>query len=89
MVKRSYYERADNLANLCPGRHHPVKHGTGWSVVQKADGILEWTSPTGRVYTDIPRRVLEFMAIAAIDEPAPFQGVASRSPPADRALRGA
>ncbi|MDL5350291.1 HNH endonuclease signature motif containing protein [Microbacterium sp. zg-YB36] len=61
-----------NLANLCPGRHHPVKHGTAWSVVQKADGILEWTSPTGRVYTDIPRRVLEFMALAAIEEPAPF-----------------
>ncbi|MDL5350899.1 HNH endonuclease signature motif containing protein [Microbacterium sp. zg-YB36] len=61
-----------NLANLCPGRHHPVKHGTAWSVVQKAHGILEWTSPTGRVYTDIPRRVLEFMALAAIEEPAPF-----------------
>ena len=61
-----------NLANLCPGRHHPVKHGTAWSVAQKTDGILEWTSPTGRVYTDVPRRVLEFMALAAIDEPAPF-----------------
>jgi len=61
-----------NLANLCPGRHHPVKHGTAWSVVQKADGILEWTSPTGRVYTDIPRRVLEFTALAAAQEPPPF-----------------
>ncbi|MCR2825448.1 HNH endonuclease signature motif containing protein [Microbacterium sp. zg.Y909] len=64
--------RVTNLANLCPGRHHPVKHGTAWSVVQKPDGILEWTSPTGRVYVDIPRRVLEFMAIAAAEEPAPF-----------------
>ena len=64
--------RIDNLANLCPGRHHPVKHGTAWSVAQKADGILEWTSPTGRVYLDIPRRVLEFAALAAIEQPAPF-----------------
>ncbi|MCR2816102.1 HNH endonuclease signature motif containing protein [Microbacterium jiangjiandongii] len=64
--------RVTNLANLCPGRHHPVKHGTAWSVVQKPDGILEWTSPTGRVYTDIPRRVLEFMALAAAAEPPPF-----------------
>ncbi|MCR2792159.1 HNH endonuclease [Microbacterium sp. zg.Y625] len=64
--------RVTNLANLCPGRHHPVKHKTAWSVVQKPDGILEWTSPTGRVYTDIPRRVLEFRALAAAEEPAPF-----------------
>ncbi|MCR2801855.1 DUF222 domain-containing protein [Microbacterium sp. zg-Y818] len=64
--------RVTNLANLCPGRHHPVKHGTAWSVVQKPDGILEWTSPTGRVYVDIPRRVLEFMALAGAEERAPF-----------------
>jgi len=61
-----------NLANLCPGRHHPVKHGTAWSVTQKPDGILEWTSPTGRAYRDIPRRVLEFTALTAAEEPAPF-----------------
>ncbi|MBD7957675.1 DUF222 domain-containing protein [Microbacterium sp. Sa4CUA7] len=61
-----------NLANLCPGRHHPVKHGTAWSVEQKPDGILQWTSPTGRVYLDIPRRVLEFMALTTAAEPAPF-----------------
>ncbi|MCR2793819.1 HNH endonuclease [Microbacterium sp. zg.Y625] len=64
--------RVTNLANLCPGRHHPVKHGTAWSVVQRPDGILEWTSPTGRIYVDIPRRVLEFMALAAAAEPPPF-----------------
>ncbi|MCR2814948.1 HNH endonuclease signature motif containing protein [Microbacterium jiangjiandongii] len=64
--------RVTNLANLCPGRHHPVKHKTAWSVVQRPDGILEWTSPTGRVYVDVPRRVLEFMALAAAEELAPF-----------------
>ncbi|MDL5352114.1 DUF222 domain-containing protein [Microbacterium sp. zg-YB36] len=42
-----------NLANLCT-RHHSMKHATAWTVVQKAHGILEWTSPTGRVFPDIP-----------------------------------
>ncbi|MCR2813524.1 HNH endonuclease [Microbacterium sp. zg.Y1090] len=64
--------RVTNLANLCPGRHHPLKHGTAWSVVHKPDGILEWTSPAGRVYVDVPRRMLEFRAFAAAAEPAPF-----------------
>ncbi|MBD7958097.1 DUF222 domain-containing protein [Microbacterium sp. Sa4CUA7] len=62
-----------NLANLCT-RHHPMKHATAWCVIQKLHGILEWTSPTGRVYPDIPRRVLEFTALAtaAAFDPAPF-----------------
>lgn len=25
-----------------------------WNVVQKAGGVMEWTSPTGRVYIDTP-----------------------------------
>ncbi|MBD7957116.1 DUF222 domain-containing protein [Microbacterium sp. Sa4CUA7] len=53
-----------NLANLCL-RHHTMKHATAWSVIQLATGILEWTSPTGRVYPDVPRRMLEFTALAA------------------------
>ncbi|MFF2633986.1 DUF222 domain-containing protein [Microbacterium sp. NPDC058021] len=62
-----------NLANLCL-RHHTMKHATAWSVVQLAGGILEWTSPTGRVYPDVPRRMLEFTALAAgaQDERPPF-----------------
>ena len=62
-----------NLANLCL-RHHTMKHATAWSVVQLAGGILEWTSPTGRVYPDVPRRMLEFTALAAAakDERPPF-----------------
>ncbi|MBD7957162.1 DUF222 domain-containing protein [Microbacterium sp. Sa4CUA7] len=62
-----------NLANLCT-RHHPMKHATAWCVIQKPHGILEWTSPTGRVYPDIPRRVLEFTALATATafEPPPF-----------------
>ncbi|MCR2792522.1 HNH endonuclease [Microbacterium sp. zg.Y625] len=60
-----------NLANLCE-RHHGMKHATAWTVIQKPHGILEWTSPTGRVYPDSPRRVLEFTALAAAQQPPPF-----------------
>ncbi|MCR2814700.1 HNH endonuclease signature motif containing protein [Microbacterium jiangjiandongii] len=60
-----------NLANLCV-RHHTLKHASAWTVTQKADGILEWTSPTGRIHLDIPRRVLEFTALTAAEDPPPF-----------------
>lgn len=43
----------DNLAHLCP-THHRLKHMTGWTVRQLGNGELEWTSPTGRVYTTEP-----------------------------------
>lgn len=52
-----------NLAHLCR-RHHVLKHHTAWTVRQKPGGILEWTSPTGRVHPDIPTRVLAFTATA-------------------------
>ncbi|WP_120521642.1 HNH endonuclease signature motif containing protein [Arthrobacter celericrescens] len=42
-----------NLAGLCR-RHHMLKHHTGWSVRQVGSGVLEWTSPTGRRYSDEP-----------------------------------
>jgi len=45
--------RVDNLAHLCQ-RHHSQKQFTGWKVRQRAGGILEWTSPSGRVYADEP-----------------------------------
>ncbi|MFJ4046028.1 DUF222 domain-containing protein [Microbacterium sp. NPDC089987] len=43
----------ENLAALCR-RHHVLKHQTPWHVVQLGDGLLEWTSPTGRTYVDRP-----------------------------------
>jgi len=43
----------DNLAHLCPAHHH-LKHQTGWSVRQCGAGVLEWTSPSGHVYTTEP-----------------------------------
>jgi hypothetical protein len=45
--------RADNLAHLCR-RHHTLKHHSPWTVVQRGDGVLTWTSPTGRCYGDAP-----------------------------------
>ncbi|SIR96334.1 HNH endonuclease signature motif containing protein [Microbacterium sp. RURRCA19A] len=43
-----------NLAHLCQ-RHHTQKQFTRWKARQVPGGVLEWTSPTGRVYTDEPQ----------------------------------
>lgn len=51
--------RENNLAHLCRG-HHTLKHQTTWRVIQKPGGILEWTSPTGRVYPDVPTSTVMF-----------------------------
>ena len=48
-----------NLAHLCR-RHHTLKHHSAWQVKQTPDGILHWTSPTGKVYPDLPARTLTF-----------------------------
>lgn len=42
-----------NLAALCRS-HHVAKHQAGWRVVQLDGGVLEWTSPTGHVYSTTP-----------------------------------
>ncbi|WDH80152.1 DUF222 domain-containing protein [Microbacterium esteraromaticum] len=42
-----------NLGALCR-RHHVLKHHSPWMVEQRESGILEWHSPTGRVYVDRP-----------------------------------
>ncbi|MCR2827324.1 HNH endonuclease signature motif containing protein [Microbacterium sp. zg.Y909] len=63
--------RACNLAHLCK-RHHTLKHNTAWTVVQHGGGVLVWTSPTGRVHTDVPPRTLEFTVSAASGAPPPF-----------------
>ncbi len=43
----------NNLAHLCRG-HHTLKHHGGWEVKQMSPGVLEWTTPTGRIITDQP-----------------------------------
>ncbi|MFT4212844.1 MAG: DUF222 domain-containing protein [Microbacterium sp.] len=59
-----------NLAGLCR-RHHTLKHHSTWQVRQTGGGDLEWTSPTGRVYTDRPVSTVAFATDAEFD-PAPF-----------------
>lgn len=51
---------ANNLAVLCR-RHHRLKHEAGWSVTLTPDGVMTWTTPSGRSlrtrpwqYTDPP-----------------------------------
>ncbi|MGF1647661.1 MAG: DUF222 domain-containing protein [Kineosporiaceae bacterium] len=46
---------ADNLACLCR-RHHRMKHHGGWGMSQEADGVVTWTSPTGRTVVTEPVR---------------------------------
>jgi hypothetical protein len=66
----------DNLAHLCR-RHHTLKHATHWQVRQLGGGTLEWTSPTGLVYIDVPSPTLRFAPsadppIVWTGDPAPF-----------------
>ncbi|MFB9646452.1 HNH endonuclease signature motif containing protein [Microbacterium terregens] len=65
---------AQNLAHLCR-RHHTLKHHTAWTVRQHGGGVLEWTSPTGRRYTDTPTSTIAFAPDPECElqpEPAPF-----------------
>ncbi|NLA09390.1 MAG: HNH endonuclease, partial [Microbacteriaceae bacterium] len=78
------HTRESNLAHLCRA-HHTLKHHTTWRVIQKPRGVLEWTSPTGRTYPDVPTSTVMFKpedewnnafapaaAGALVEEPAPF-----------------
>ncbi|MGI6878292.1 HNH endonuclease [Microbacterium sp. gxy059] len=54
----------NNLAHLCEA-HHVMKHHSEWTVTKLPDGLLEWTSPAGRVYTDTPPARITFRDPAA------------------------
>ncbi|WP_456285330.1 HNH endonuclease [Microbacterium sp. JZ70] len=58
-----------NLEYLCE-THHMLEQMTEWTVTQGPGGVLEWTSPNGRVYTDTPPPVARFTP--PDDEPPPF-----------------
>ncbi|WP_341580128.1 HNH endonuclease signature motif containing protein [Microbacterium schleiferi] len=61
-----------NLAHFCK-RHHILKHDTAWTVKQLPGGVLEWTSPSGRTYTDNPAPTVRFIPDPEpIPAPAPF-----------------
>ncbi|PPG29027.1 hypothetical protein C5B97_08275 [Pseudoclavibacter sp. RFBB5] len=42
-----------NLSDFCKN-HHIVKHHTAWKVRQLDGGVLEWTTPSGRIYISRP-----------------------------------
>ncbi|WP_208109511.1 HNH endonuclease signature motif containing protein [Microbacterium sp. BK668] len=65
-----------NLCHLCQ-RHHSMKQFTAWKVRPLEDGLLEWTSPLGRVYIDRPPMPVTFV-------PDPEPGRAFDPPGADR-----
>ncbi|MEU2198495.1 HNH endonuclease signature motif containing protein [Isoptericola sp. NPDC019482] len=44
---------ADNLTHLCR-HHHVVKHQSVWRSTLGPDGVVTWTSPTGRTHHDPP-----------------------------------
>lgn len=59
-----------NLAHLCQ-RHHTQKQFTRWRVRQVPGGVLEWTSPTGRIYTDEPLAYSPAVRFVPDDPPPP------------------
>ena len=68
-----------NLAHLCQ-RHHSMKQFTKWEVRQLGGGVLEWTSPLGRVYReDVPIPAVCF----TIDTTDPPPDATPGGPPPD------
>ena len=68
-----------NLCHLCQ-RHHSMKQFTSWGVRQLGGGVLEWTSPTGRVYIDHPPAPLVRFMPSGGGAPPP-DGGGGASPP--------
>lgn len=92
---------AINLAHLCKACHR-LKHATTWHPVQRGDGVINWTSPTGRVFTtwpalDLPGTSLpelglrntEQPELRSIDSVPPARYRADATPPGARLNKGA
>ena len=63
-----------NLCCFCQ-RHHTQKQFTRWRVRQLDGGVMEFTSPTGRIYTDSPQPYppgVRFTEDLAESPPPPF-----------------
>ncbi|MEV8267484.1 DUF222 domain-containing protein [Microbacterium sp. NPDC076911] len=58
----------ENLAHLCR-RHHTLKHARGWKITHLGSGTLEWASPGGQTYIDVPTPTLRFVPST---DPPPF-----------------
>ncbi|GAA2980593.1 hypothetical protein JOD63_002766 [Microbacterium terrae] len=64
--------RVDNLAHVCR-RHHVLKHSQQWRVRHLGGGSLEWTTPAGRTYVDVPSPTLRFLPTDVPDgDPPPY-----------------
>lgn len=72
---------ATNLAHLCQ-RHHSMKQFTAWKVRQLEHGVLEWTSPTGRVYLENPPPIS--VAFTVDDPPGDRSGAPPGVPLAEK-----
>lgn len=91
----------DNLQALCQ-RHHSMKQFTAWKVRQLDHGVILWTSPLGKTYTDEPPPPAVHFAPDHDegtdherdedhddDEPPPWEHAASQSRQEDRRPAGA
>lgn len=67
-----------NLRTLCR-KHHLLRTfqggDHGWRDVQRADGTIIWTSPTGRTYTTVPGSRLWFPSWNTTTAPIPDQPI--------------
>ncbi|MGM7671522.1 DUF222 domain-containing protein [Microbacterium sp. A93] len=61
-----------NLADFCR-RHHVTKHNTPWQVRQLGGGVLEWTSPTGRIYIDRPPGIATHVTFDDVEDRMPVK----------------
>lgn len=60
-----------NLGPFCDG-HHTITHYGNWRVRQFDGGVIEWTSPTGRVYLVEPEHRIPTFTADRTDVRAPF-----------------
>lgn len=67
--------------HLCQ-RHHSMKQFTAWKVRQLEHGVLEWTSPTGRVYLENPPPIS--VAFTVDDPPGDRSGAPPGVPLAEK-----
>jgi hypothetical protein len=60
-----------NLDPKCREHHRLKTFACGWTDTHTADGTIEWSSPTGRIYRSAPDGAELFDDIAAACRPAP------------------
>ncbi|GAA1727463.1 HNH endonuclease signature motif containing protein [Microbacterium paludicola] len=70
----------ENTSHLCRA-HHVLKHNSAWRFRHLGGGVIEATTPTGRVITDHPASVVRFVAeLEAADPDPPPEPAADDAP---------